>query len=111
MKLFEIWKRIGKQPLRVRRKEAIVFIGDSKYEIKNIRYDSGNFIGFEAEDIGWTSEKIKPDENKWVIVKDKNGKEYKNHQWLGHAWYSFTRDGVTCDGWRSEIDIVSWRYE
>jgi len=50
MKLLEIWERIGKQPLRItRRKDAIVFIGDSEYRIKNIRYDRGQFMGFEAE--------------------------------------------------------------
>lgn len=52
MKLLEIWKRIGKQPLRItHRKEAIVFINDSKYRIKSIRYDYGKIIGFEAEPI------------------------------------------------------------
>lgn len=50
MKLLEIWEHIGKQPLRItRRKDAVVFIGDSEYRIKNIRYDNGRFIGFEAE--------------------------------------------------------------
>ena len=42
MKLLEIWERIGKQPLRItRKKDAIVFIGDTEYRIKNIRYDHG----------------------------------------------------------------------
>lgn len=50
MKLVEIWKRIGKQPLRItQHKEAIVFVNDEEYVISNIRYDSGKFIGFEAE--------------------------------------------------------------
>ena len=50
MKLLDIWERIGKQPLRItRRKDAIVFIGNAEYRIKNIRYDCGRFMGFEAE--------------------------------------------------------------
>lgn len=112
MKLLEIWKRIGKQPLRItRRKDAVVFIGNSEYRIKSIRYDHGKFIGFEAEQIKWTSEKNKPREDEWVIVRNKEGKEYRNHQWLGHAWYEFIINNDDCDGWRSDVDIVSWRYQ
>lgn len=116
MKLFEIWKRIGRQPLRItHRKDALVFIGDSEYRIKNIKYDHGIFIGFEAEKVEypkWTSEKIKPKQDTWVIVRNKDGKEYNNHQWLGHAWYNFIiNNDHTCDGWKSNVDIVSWRYQ
>lgn len=116
MKLLEIWERIGRQPLQIiRRKDAIVFIRDSEYRIKNIRYDRGQFIGFEAEQIEkvkWTSKEIKPKKYKWVIVRDKNGKEYKNHQWNGSVWYDYVinYDG-TCDGWRSDVNVVSWRYQ
>lgn len=84
MKLLEIWERIGRQSLRIiRRKDAVVFIGDSEYRIKSIRYDRGQFMGFEAEPkerIEWISEEIKPKEHEWVIVKDKDNKEYRNHQ-------------------------------
>lgn len=116
MKLLEIWERIGKQPLRItRRKDAIVFIGNSEYRIKNIRYDRGQFIGFEAEPkekVKWISEEIRPKEHEWVIVRDKDGKEYRDHQWTGHTWYDYVlnNDG-SCDGWRSDVDIVSWRYQ
>lgn len=49
MKLIEIWKRIGKQPLRVtQRKEAVVFVNGEEYQISDIRYESGKFIGFEV---------------------------------------------------------------
>lgn len=113
MKLLEIWKRIGKQPLRItRRKDAIIFIGNSEYRIKNVRYNHGKFMGFEAEPyIQWFNASHKPKADEWVIVKDKNGIEYDNHQWNGMCWYAycFTEDG--CDGWRSDVDIVSWRYE
>lgn len=68
MKLLEIWERIGKQPLRItRRKDAIVFVGDSEYKIKSIRYDHGQFIGFETElkeKVEWISEEIR-----WSCVK------------------------------------------
>ncbi|RKI83882.1 hypothetical protein [Thomasclavelia cocleata] len=115
MKLLEIWKRIGKQPLRItRRKDAIVFIGDSEYRIKNIRYDRGQFIGFEAkpkEKVEWISKEVKPKEDTWIIVKDKDGQEYRDHQWTGHAWYHFSIGKDSCDGWRSDVDIVSWRYQ
>lgn len=50
MKLLEIWEKIGKQPQRiVSRNDAIVFISESEYRIKSIRYDHGQFVGFEAE--------------------------------------------------------------
>lgn len=113
MNLYEIWKRIGKQPLRItRRKEAIVFVNGEKYKISKIVYDSGKFVGFEAEKYQWFSEMNKPEEDVWVVVRDDNGKEHYNHQWVGHAWYAYVRnnDG-SCDGWRSDVDIVSWRYQ
>ena len=55
----------------------------------------------------WFSEMIKPEEHKRVIVRDENGKEYRNHEWTGHAWYSFSG----CDGWRTDVDVISWRYQ
>ena len=69
-------------------------------------------MGFEAEPyIRWFNASHKPKADEWVIVKDRNGIEYNNHQWNGMCWYAycFTEDG--CDGWRSNVDIVSWRYE
>lgn len=115
MRLLEIWERIGKQPLRItRRKNAIVFIGDSEYRIKNIRYDRGQFMGFETElkeKVEWISKEIKPKQDEWIIVRDKEGKEYRNHQWTGYAWYHFSIGKDHCDGWRSDVDIVSWRYQ
>ena len=120
MKLIEIYKRLGKQPLRVtQHKDAIVLINGDEYEITNIKYDSGKFIGFEAKPkFEWFSAEIKPKEDTWVIVKDKDGKEYDDHQWLGHAWYSFIIDGtdqdgcIIYDGWRTDVEnIVAWRYQ
>ena len=109
MKLIEIWKRLGKQPLKVtQHKNAIVFVNGEEYEISGIRYDSGKFIGFETKSKPqWFSEMIKPEVHKRVIVRDENGKEYKDHEWVGHAWYAF----IDCDGWRTDVDVVSWRYQ
>lgn len=117
MKLIEIWRRLGKQPLRItQHKEAIVFVDDKEYIITGIKYDSGKFIGFETKETKlknhWCPECIRPKVHEWIIVKDKNGKEYDYHQWIGHAWYSFVGDDESgYDGWRSDVDIVEWRYQ
>ena len=117
MKLLEIWKRIGKQPLRItRQKDAVVFLGGKEYKISNIVYDRGQFIGFNIESsnkVQWYNKSIKPEPNKWIIVKDADdGKEYDDHQWNGHTWYAYVRnnDG-TCDGWRTNVNVESWRYQ
>ena len=50
MRLIEIWKRLGKQPLKItQNKEALVFIDCKEYVISKIRYENGIFVGFEAE--------------------------------------------------------------
>ena len=74
MKLIEIWKRLGKQPLKItQNKEAIVFINGEEYIISKIRYDSGKFIGFETKPkTRWFSEMTKPEEHKWVVVRDED---------------------------------------
>lgn len=60
----------------------------------------------------WYDESIKPQVHKWVVVKDLDGKEYTDHQWIGHAWYDYCRgmDGL-CDGWQTDVDVISWRYQ
>jgi len=111
MKLLEIYKRIGRQPLRVTRaKDAIVLIGDKEYKI---RYENGIFVGFEVDnDDQWFDASIKPLEGKWIIVKDKDGREWDNHQWMGHAWYNFiVWDNGDCDRCRSQVDICKWKYK
>ncbi len=113
MKLIEIWEKLGKQPLRVtQHKDAIVFVNGEKYEISGIAYDSGKFIGFETTSKNqWYQADVKPEMHRWVIVKDKYGEEYNDYQWNGHAWYAYTRGKDGYDGWRSDIDIVEWRYQ
>lgn len=50
MKLIEIWKRLGKQPLKItQHEEAVVFVEGKEYIISGIRYQSGKFIGFETK--------------------------------------------------------------
>ena len=49
MKLLEIWKRLGRQPLTTAKyQDAKVFIDDKEYIITKVRYESGRWIGFEA---------------------------------------------------------------
>ena len=51
MKLLEIWKRLGKQPLKIaQHQEAKVFIDGKEYIITKIRYENGRWGGFEAEE-------------------------------------------------------------
>ena len=49
MKLLEIWKRLGRQPLTTTKyQDAKVFIDNKEYVITKVRYESGRWIGFEA---------------------------------------------------------------
>lgn len=113
MKLIKLWSRLGNQTINtLKRQDAIVFVGNDEYEITNIRYKNGVPVGFDATKREWFPLDIKPEQDTWVIVKDKNGKEYKDHQWLGHAWYEFVRSRDGSDGWRADMEnIVTWRYQ
>lgn len=55
----------------------------------------------------WHDVREIPDEHKPIVVLDKNGDVHDNHIWVGHAYYEF----VDCDGYRSDRDIVGWKYE
>lgn len=55
----------------------------------------------------WFSADLKPEDHRMVIVKDENGKEYRDHAWVGHAWFSY----LGCDAWRTDVNVVSWRYQ
>ena len=59
----------------------------------------------------WIKNDIKPEVHKWVIVKDKQGKIHKNHQWNGMCWYDYIIDKDGCDGWRSNVDVEYWKYK
>lgn len=112
MNLYRLWKRIIKQPIYIlNHTKAVVFIDDKEYEITGIRYKNGKWLGLEADNHVWHNKDDYPEEKKWIIVKDKNGTEYKYHQWMGHTYYEFIFDADGCDGYRSDVDIVSWRYD
>lgn len=83
---------------------AIVELEDGK--IVTPAADMIQFINVNEPE--WHDEAIKPQVNKWVVVRDSDGKEYTDHQWVGHAWYDYCRgmDGK-CDGWRTDVDVVS----
>ena len=87
------------------------FIDDKEYEITGIRYKNGKWLGLEADNHVWHNKDDYPEERKWIIVKDKNGTEHKYHQWMGHTYYEFIFDADGCDGYRSDVDIASWRYD
>lgn len=58
------------------------------------------------------SEMIKPEENKWVVVRDDDGKEQPFHKWNGTYWYAFIGDDENdYDGWRTDVDVISWKYQ
>lgn len=60
----------------------------------------------------WHGRKEHPKDHKDIIVRDTNGREYDNHYWTGHAYYSYVEfnDGSRY-GWCSDVDIVEWRYK
>lgn len=56
MKMIDIWKRIGKQPLHItQHSEAKVFIDDREYYITGIRYENGQPLGFDVVPIDCTT--------------------------------------------------------
>ena len=113
MYLLQIWKRLSKQPIRVLdHTKAIAFLNDKEYEITGMRYENGKLIGFELNENTWHDVDEHPIVHEWIIIKDKDGKEYNSHQWVGHAYYDFAcSDDGYCDGWRSLHDIAAWRYD
>ena len=49
MKLVDIWKRLGKQPLHItQHTNAKVFIENREYYITGIKYECGRLLGFNA---------------------------------------------------------------
>ena len=60
----------------------------------------------------WFSEMIKPEKDKYVIVKDDKGKEYENYTWNGHCWYEWIIDDDGADGYPNrDVNICVWRYQ
>ena len=94
-------------------KETQQIIKNLEEKVKRLEKSNRNWrrkcqrLRNEKNKVQWFSEMIKPEEHKRVIVRDESGKEYKNHEWIGHAWYSFSG----CDGWITDVDVISWRYQ
>ena len=69
-------------------KEPQQIIKDLEEKIKKLEKSNRNWrrkCQRLRNKIKWFSEMINPEEHKRVIVRDKNGKEYRNHEWTGHA--------------------------
>lgn len=112
MKFIKIWEKLGKQTIKNLDKEAYVYVNDEKYKIEGIRYENGIPIGFNVIGELWRDSETKPDVHEWVIVCDKDGKEYDLHQWNGFRWYAYVMDkNGDCDGYPSDVEIVRWKYD
>lgn len=103
---------------------------DQSYEIKGfsiverkgelqIRYNLSGYgqvnesscINPECKDI-WHDADYYPKQGIPIVVLDVNLIEHDNHTWEGHAYYEFIHnDDGTADGYRSDVDIIAWRYE
>ena len=112
MTLFELWKALDELPtIILENTNAIAHTTYGEVAITGIEYKNYQVKGLEASDKAWHDREDYPEENRWIIVKDKDDKEYKYHQWNGNFYYMYTFDADGCDGWRSDIDIVAWRYD
>lgn len=70
MKLLQIWKRLGKQPLKItRQKDAVAIICGKEYPITSMKYNNGIPIGFEVD--------IQPEDIAFVC-ENKNCAYYQN---------------------------------
>lgn len=60
----------------------------------------------------WHNREEYPTDHKDIIVRNADDREYNNHYWTGHAYYSYVEsDDGSRDGWPSNVGIVSWRYK
>ena len=82
MTLFELWKVLDELPTTILEStNAIVLTSEGEFEIENIEYKNNQIKGLIASDEAWHDREDYPEENKWIIVKDKDGREFKYHQW------------------------------
>ena len=96
--------------------EVLEFMFDGKIHKHKLPYDDGTVRTTsyykESPNKEWHSLDIEPEQDAWVVVKDKNNNEREYYQWLG-TWYSFVinEDGSE-DGSRADMEgIVAWRYQ
>jgi hypothetical protein len=66
----------------------------------------------ENKKVEWHKASNYPEEDKWIIVSDENGKEHDNHTWSGHCYYDWIEyDDGTGDGYPTDVKVVKWRYD
>ena len=77
MTLFELWKVLDELPTTILEStNAIVLTSEGEFEIENIEYKNNQIKGLRASDEAWHDREDYTEENKWIIVKDKNGREF-----------------------------------
>lgn len=113
MTLFELKEALNDLPTTILENiSAIAHTTYGEFEIVDIEYKSGQVKGLKTSNKAWHGRDDYPEENRWIIVKDRDGREFDYHQWDGYCYYDYiiSSDGC-CNGWRSDIDIVAWRYD
>lgn len=116
MKLNKIFDKLGKQTIKDLNQTAYVIVNGEKLAISRIKYENGKILGFEVDGdvVGkWFPAEVRPEEGKYVVVKDDEGKEYSDITWNGHCWYSWSIDeDGDADGYpETDINIKSWKYQ
>ena len=112
MTLFELKEVLNNLPTTILEStNAIAHTNYGEVAITDIEYKNNQVIGLKISDKAWHDRDDYPEKNRWIIVKDKDGKEHNFHQWNGNFYYCYTFDADGCDGWRSDIDIFAWRYD
>ena len=93
MTLLELWKTLDKLPtIILESTNAIVITSEGEFEIENIQYKNNQIKGLRASDGTWHDREDYPEENRWIIVKDKDGREFKHHKWKGYCYYAYVLD-------------------
>lgn len=80
--------------------------GEINTKLKKSKQIDNNIINNE-----WHNANDLPEEDKWIIVKDIDGREYNQHQWNGSSYYDYVINDYDCIGMRSRVNIVAWRYD
>lgn len=113
MTLLELRKALDELPMIILEStNAIAHTTYGEIAITGIEYKNHQVKGLKALDKAWHDREDYPEKNRWIIVKDKNGREFDYHQWTGYSYYAYVIDSDgCCDGWRSRIDIIAWRYD
>lgn len=113
MTLFELWKALDELPtIILENTNAVACTIYGEVAITGIEYSNHQVKGLKTSDKAWHDREDYPEKDKWIIVKNKDGREFKYHQWTGYCYYAYVIDSDgCCDGWRSGVDIIAWRYD